>query len=110
VGNGAKTSFWKDIWIRDVPLKTSFPELVSMCSEPDACVPSMWISGEETVTFRRSLTPAEVDGFNQLMQSLQTASPSADDDEFEWLLDKSKSFTTKSLYSFLTHRGVCARV
>jgi hypothetical protein len=31
--------------------------------------------------------------------------PSASD-EVEWALDKSRNFTTKSLYRFITHRGV----
>jgi hypothetical protein len=28
-------------------------------------------------------------------------------DEVMWALDKSKTFTTKSQYRFVTHRGVC---
>ena len=43
------------------------------------------------------------------MQQLQSAWPSAEEDKVEWALNKSKLFTTKSLYSFLIHRGVCVK-
>ena len=50
---------------------------------------------------------SESESLDLLIQSLQNIQIDADrQDEVEWALEKSKSFTTKSLYKFLTHRGV----
>ena len=66
-------------------------------------------TGEWSILQRRSLSPSEECNFYQLMQQLQSAWPSAEEDKVEWALNKSKLFTTKSLYSFLIHRGVCVK-
>lgn len=107
VGNGAKTSFWNDVWLGDVPLKISFPELFSMSRNPNARVSEVWSSEGWELTFRRSLTPSENRTYSNLLQTLSSFQWMDAKDEVEWALDKSKALTTKSLYSFLTHRGVC---
>jgi hypothetical protein len=55
--------------------------------------------GDWEFGFRRSLTCGDA----EQLQALLDASAH---DELEWVLDKSKSFTTKSMYTFMTHRGV----
>ena len=58
-------------------------------------------------SFRRSLAPGETT-WVELLGLLQDVQLDADErDEVTWALDNSKSFTTKSLYRFITHRGVC---
>ena len=42
-----------------------------------------------------------------LTDVLQSIQLRIQDDEVEWALDKTKSFSTKSLYRMITHRGAC---
>ena len=67
-----------------------------------------WDHGAWSVNFRRSLSSREGESWEELLDLL----PSTDldqeaRDDVIWSLDCSKSFTTKSLYRFRTHRGVC---
>ncbi|KAG2643909.1 hypothetical protein PVAP13_2KG355900 [Panicum virgatum] len=109
VGNSSKTSFWKDIWIGDVPLKISFPDLFAMSEKPEARVAEMCRTGEWSILLRRSLSPSEECNFYQLMQQLQSAWPSAEEnkrwrllfkpadrEEVEEVLKKLKNWASKS--------------
>jgi len=54
------------------------------------------------------LTPRENVNWKELLSLLQNVVLVQDlRDDVTWALDGSKSFTTKSLYRFLTQRGVC---
>ena len=92
-----------------MPLKTQFPELFKICRDPTAWVCECWDPDGWNISFRRSLTDGEAYAYDCLINVLQTYNLSEGGDEVEWALDKSKCFTTKSLYSFLTHRGVSVR-
>jgi hypothetical protein len=60
------------------------------------------------IGLRRALTVSEAEQRNAMLNLLQEVTPDPfSSDEVEWALDKSKNFTTKSLYRFITHRGVC---
>ena len=57
--------------------------------------------------FRRSLSQREHERWGELMTSLENVALDQNSrDEVYWALDSSKSFTTKSLYRFVTNRGV----
>jgi hypothetical protein len=63
--------------------------------------------GGWTVEFRCSFTSRDVELWHDLLDMLKDMSlGDSTQDELEWALDKSKNFTTKSLYRFLNHRGV----
>jgi hypothetical protein len=63
--------------------------------------------GGWTVEFRRSFTSRDAELWHDLLDMLKDMSlGDSAQDELEWALDKSKNFTTKSLYRFLNHRGV----
>ena len=52
--------------------------------------------------FRRSLTADEMESWNSLLDQLEGVILAAGCDEVLWALDKTKVFTTKSLYNFVT--------
>jgi hypothetical protein len=90
-----------------VPLKIQFPTLYSFCEDPNVSAAESWEDGEWVIDFRRTLTIDEAgqraalfDLLNQV--HLDESSP----DVVECALDKSKCFTTKSPYRFLSYRGV----
>jgi hypothetical protein len=46
VGCGEAVRFWDDVWLGDVPLRTQFPYIHSICSEPNNIVKRMYLDGE----------------------------------------------------------------
>ena len=108
VGDGSLISFWGGIWLGQFPLKSLFLELFRICEDPTVLVSDCFTNDEWCVNFRRSLSPWENVKWNEILNLLQNVALAQDSrDDVPWALDGSKSFTTKSLYRFLTHRGVC---
>ncbi|CAN6285209.1 unnamed protein product [Urochloa humidicola] len=108
VKNGSKTFFWEDVWIGDSLLKLQFPSLFCICEDSKVLVQDCFFDDSWSINFRRTLTEQEGACWEQLLQLLQEIHLEEDvDDDVSWALDSSKSFTTKSLYRFLTFRGVC---
>ena len=104
--NGKKTLFWDGIWKGDSSIKSHFPELYRMCTNPRASVADYWDGEDWLIPFRRSLTTSERGCLEELHSWLCQSPLEAGQDDILWALDKSKAFTTNSLYSFLTNRGV----
>jgi hypothetical protein len=55
VGNGLKTSFWKSIWIGNLPLSVQFPVLFDLSYDKDITVNDVMASNFEVLTFRRRI-------------------------------------------------------
>ena len=106
VKDGANTMFWEDTWKGDTPIKIQFPDLYKMCANPRASVADCWDGENWIIPFRRSLTTTEKDDLDKLLLWLQPSSLSVGLDNITWALENSKVFSTKSLYSFMTNRGV----
>jgi len=67
----------------------------------------MWNEIGWDIPLRRSLHGAILDEWNDLQEVLQDVSLNGlGDDEVSWVLEKSRNFSTKSLYTCLTHGGV----
>jgi hypothetical protein len=89
-------------------LKTQFPDLFNCCEDPTVLVAACWDNGEWTVNFHCKFTPHELASWEELLGLLQSIILDQElRDDFAWALDNSKAFTTKSLYRFVIHRGVC---
>jgi hypothetical protein len=55
VGNGCKTSFWKNSWIGDCPLAVKFPVLFDLALDKDISVNMVLSSNFEALSFRRRM-------------------------------------------------------
>jgi hypothetical protein len=55
VVNGLETSFWKSIWIGNLPLSVQFPVLFDLAYDKDVTVNDAFTSNFETLTFRRRI-------------------------------------------------------
>ena len=77
-----------------------------MCAHPQARVADCWDGEDWNITFRRSLTTSEKDCLDRLLAWLRLSPLEVGQDNIVWALENSKSFSTKSLYSFMTNRGV----
>ncbi|KAG5621165.1 hypothetical protein H5410_006383 [Solanum commersonii] len=54
VGNGYKTSFWKDKWLRSNSLKSLFPELAGMAVQQEVRLADIWTQQGWDIQFRRN--------------------------------------------------------
>ena len=106
---GRNVGFWDDVWIGNTPLRIQFPHLHKMSSFPLARASEYWKDGGWSIDFRRSLTISERASWEELENSLPTSLVDDERDEVVWALDRTKVFSTKSLYSFLSNRGVCVK-
>ena len=93
----------------EIPRACTVPNMFNICTNPDATVENCYENREWDVELRRSLSPREANDWSKLMNILQPIQLTSRDDEVEWALNKSKTFSTSSLYKMITHRGVCLR-
>jgi hypothetical protein len=110
VENGKLCRFWQDCWIMEVPLKIAYEDLFKFARDPDCVVTDCWDGDDWFIEFRRSLSAWEYDRWLELKLQLSDVTLSSNRDNVVWALDKTKMFTTKSLYCFLTDRGTASRV
>jgi hypothetical protein len=89
----------------------AFDDLYKMVSEPNCCVSDCWDDGEWTMDFKRALSVQEFNSWLLLKELLQpiTLSPEPND-SVTWALERKGHFSTRSLYIFLTDRGVSSKV
>jgi hypothetical protein len=111
VGNGKLCRFWEDSWAHEVPLKILFSDLYKLTRDPFCYVNDCYEDGNWFVDFKRCLSSQDYDRWLGLLHMLNDCSLTDNKaDSVQWALEKKKMFTTKSLYRFLTDRGVSCRV
>lgn len=69
-----------------------------------------WEEDDWFIDFNRSLSTAENSRWLELKNLIADVSLSNNKDIVVWLLDKSQTFTTKSLYRFIIDRGAASKV
>jgi hypothetical protein len=111
VKNGNYCKFWQDCWLVEVLLMIAYDDIYKLVSEPNCCVSDCWVDGEWTMDFKRSLTVQEFNRWLNLKYKLQAVTLSHEsNDSVSWALEKKGYFSTRSLYRFLTDRGVTSKV
>jgi hypothetical protein len=105
VGSGKQTRFRKDVWLDECPLKVSFPKIYSICNDQEVSVQT---AGEMAWNFsyRRCFGEAEMEAWREMMIKLERINLTEDDDKVTWKLEKSKKFSTRSMYRYITFAGV----
>lgn len=94
-----------------MPLKIYFEHLYRMVRYLECSVSDCWVEQDWFVDFRRALSGEEFQRWTLLYDELQHISlVDTSVDVVIWALEKSKTFTTKSLYRFLSSRGMPSKV
>lgn len=107
VKKGDRVRFWHDSWIGGVPLKIQFRYIFDICQKPNAMVGDFWGNGNWNIPVRRCLTGESLDEWQDLLATIdQVNIENAGEDDVRWVIDKSQTYSTKSLYYCLTHGGV----
>jgi hypothetical protein len=107
VHKGDRVSFWHDTWTWGIPLKTKFSSIFAICQDPEALVSENWNNGEWDIPLRRSLIGESLYEWGELHERLQNVQADGQgEDQVYWALEKSRVYSTKSLYNCLTHGEV----
>jgi hypothetical protein len=106
VRGGHQTRLWHDCWLGDCPLKVRFHKLYQIAVDQDLEVAKAFVQGQWTIPFRRHLNDNLRMDWNELLGMLNEVQLSEGTDTVRWILEKSGSYTTSSLYKMLTYGGV----
>nr|TKW28876.1 hypothetical protein SEVIR_3G358000v2 [Setaria viridis] len=105
VRSGFQTRFWEDTWLGGCTLKIEFDQLFRYCSNPNISVQEV-LGGGFHLSFRRSLTPGELQDWHRLRERVSQVLVTEGRDEMRWMLEKKGRYTTRSLYKIMTFGGV----
>jgi hypothetical protein len=97
VGNGSKTSFWKNLWIGDCPLADKFPVLFDLVFDKDISVNKDLSSNFEALSFRRRIVGNLQVLYEDLVGFCINQNLTDQEDRMVWRLG-SKGFSVNSLY------------
>lgn len=80
LGNGCHTHFWTDRWLGEMSLAHMYPHLDSLAQKPSLLVSEAWEEGQGArfrVTFKRHLTVAQTQDWEEVQKLIQAFSPGA---------------------------------
>jgi hypothetical protein len=97
VGNGCKTSFWKNTWIGDCPLAVKFPVLFDLAFDKDISVNKVLTSNFDVLSFRRRMMGNLQVFYGELVDLCAHHNLSGQEDRVSWCIGN-KGFTVNSLY------------
>jgi hypothetical protein len=108
LGNGLKTSFWRDIWAGDVPLQARFPRLFSVSNQKNALVAEVVNSdmggGRWVLMWRRRLFEWGKDLEKELLDLINPIWPLSNDvDRWGWKAENGAVFTVSSTYRIVSN-------
>jgi len=102
VGNGGKTSLWKDIWRGEVPFYKKYSCLFLISNHQEASVGELMegndVSREWNLTWYRQLFVWEEQLFGSLLTDLEGFEVSQEEDVWKWRLVEGGNFSVKSSY------------
>jgi hypothetical protein len=109
VGDGYSTFFWTIKWIGETPLALAFPRLFSLSNEKESMVGDLLSSEGERrswlLTWRKRLFQWEEENLAHLVNLLEMAIFSSDEDGWSWLPDSDGVFSVNSAYKLLMKFG-----
>ncbi|GAU35033.1 hypothetical protein TSUD_103560 [Trifolium subterraneum] len=106
IANGINTSFWKDKWVGELPLKERFPRLYAISNKKEASVAILG-GGEGGVrgnmSWRRRLFVWEESLVEQFLEVLNGVILTDQDDNWRWKPDSNGIFSVKSTYELVSN-------
>ena len=87
-------------------MRLEFPKLFNYATIRSATIAEYWAGGEWIIPFRRTFGADDLVAWEQLLDKLRGVRLQGSKDYPIWILEKSGSYSTRSMYRFLSHRGV----
>lgn len=104
--NGHRIKFWEDVWMGDQPLAICYPYLYDLCSNKSIVLSLVISSQGLAITFTRTLTGVNRCEWGEVLQIIHSVSPTLAYDKICWTWESNGIFSIKSIYQFLSFRGV----
>jgi hypothetical protein len=106
LGNGRKIRFWLDTWSGGCGLNLVFPNLYAICNQQEWTIDRVMRNGNINLTFRRGFGSVEENEWGDLVELAERVNITQQLDSVSWSLERSRNFTTASLYKELTFPGI----
>jgi hypothetical protein len=97
-GKCSSISFWKDVWIGEVPLSTRFPSLYAKSSDTYLKISQAYSKEDWYILFQRSLDQGDLQAWMELCNLVEDIELEDVPTMISWRLAPSGKFSTKSLY------------
>jgi mannosylglycoprotein endo-beta-mannosidase len=97
-GKDSSISFWKDVWIGEVPLCSRFPTLFAKSSDIDLTMEQAYSEEGWHVLFWRALDQGDMQAWSELCSLVEDIELDDVPTTISWRLAPSGKFSTKSLY------------
>ncbi|WMV15373.1 hypothetical protein MTR67_008758 [Solanum verrucosum] len=99
VGDGKRTRFWWDVWIKQTPLKDMFRHLFILCTNSEAMISDCWTVQGWNLYFRRLLNDWEIERVAKLLEEMgDFAGTNTANDVVRWSHSKDGIFTVGRAY------------
>ena len=99
VGDGRRTGFWWDVWIKQTTLKDLFPDLFFLCTNSEAMISDSWTVQGWNLYFRRLLNDWVIERVAKLLEEVgDFAGTNTDNDVVRWSHSKDGIFTVVRAY------------
>lgn len=98
VNNGLNTRFWEDVWAGDISLSLEFATLYNLCGSKGVLVGDCWEGDGWKVCFRKPIGDSDFKEWEGLMDIIEGFRLNGERGHFVWLLDKSKTYSTRSMH------------
>ena len=108
VGKGDTTSFWRDTWVCETPLKDTCSQLFEICNEPEISVAEAARRGWQ-LSFRRWLNERLQAQFRNLRDLLTAFAVNIENDKPKWRWENNGLFSVRSTYEHLCINEVGAQ-
>ncbi|KAK2410379.1 hypothetical protein QL285_045745 [Trifolium repens] len=113
LGNGARTSFWNDKWVGDLPLSVSFPRLFSLANDKEVTIGELVVVDGDRIgwnfSWRRRLFHWEEESVSLLLAQIDHIRISNVEDRWRWNLDSEGVFSVHSAFVSLSKELVPGR-
>ena len=107
VGKGNSTSFWRDVWVCEAPLKDKFPQLFEICNETEINVEKAVKQGWQ-LSYRRWLNEDLQCQHRRLKHLLASFAVNNKNDKPKWSWENTGIFSIKPTYAHLSRNELGA--
>ncbi|WVZ96321.1 hypothetical protein U9M48_041976 [Paspalum notatum var. saurae] len=103
---GNQLRCWEDKWLGNHAFKHVYPNLFNIVRKKHATVADVFRSSPLNISFRRALVGNKLQEWHNLVANLMFVNLEEGNDTFVWGLNKSDSFSVKSMYNSLINNGI----
>jgi hypothetical protein len=106
VVNGKKIKFWEDVRIGSSSLVIQYWELYCIVYEQNHTIADIWDGTQLKCSFRRCVDRRFYQMWEELVSIAESLVLTDEEDDYAWQFNSSRIYSSQSLYSVISLRGV----